>query len=154
MNKRDPNLDEHKSIDECRNILKNNMLCSIPGCNEQLTMFEGVGSNSLCREHQLKDTDCGGMGRLDRPHTYHRDWICTGCGYDVREDPRIKAITDPILKDRAMRMYMHGDHIVRRADGGDDSADIINALCTMCHNIKTATEEDWKIPQKEVDLLK
>ena len=53
--------------------------CSIPGCNDVLTSFQGPGSDCLCREHQLKQVEYGGVGKIARPHTFHRNGNpCTG----------------------------------------------------------------------------
>ena len=148
MTKRDPNFDKHKNIIECREILENNLQCSIPGCNNQLTMFEGPGSKTLCREHQLKDIEYGGMGRSDRLYTYHKEWVCEECGYDAQTDPLFLAIEDEATRDTAMRSYMHGDHLKRRADGGNDSKENIRTLCIKCHIIKTSVQKDWRKPTK------
>jgi hypothetical protein len=119
--------------------------CCIPGCNNTLTHMEGPGSEVLCREHQLKQREYGGMGRIDRPHTFHRDWICSECGYNVLEDPRLADIEDEMTKRRVGRVLMHGDHHgERRADGGDDSAENIKCLCVVCHAKKTILNEDYK----------
>ena len=107
--------------------------------------MEGPGSEVLCREHQLKQREYGGMGRIDRPHTFHRDWICSECGYNVLEDPRLADIEDEMTKRRVGRVLMHGDHHgERRADGGDDSAENIKCLCVVCHAKKTILNEDYK----------
>jgi hypothetical protein len=85
------------------------------------------------------------MGRIDRPHTFHRDWICSECGYNVLEDPRLADIEDEMTKRRVGRVLMHGDHHgERRADGGDDSAENIKCLCVVCHARKTILNEDYK----------
>jgi 5-methylcytosine-specific restriction endonuclease McrA len=39
---------------------------------------------------------------------------------------------------------MHGDHIIRKSDGGADSAENIQALCLRCHAIKTIREKDFR----------
>jgi len=108
-----------------------------------LTIFEGPGSDSYCREHQLMLTEYGGMGKAERPHTFYRDWVCIKCGYDARLDPEILAIEDPWDQLLVMRGVMHGDHIVRKSDGGEDTAENINSLCCRCHMIKTYKEKDY-----------
>lgn len=118
-------------------------VCKLEDCNEPLTIFEGPGSDSLCRDHQLMLTEYGGMGKAERPHTFYRDWVCTKCGYDARKDPDILEIEDPWDQLVMMRMVMHGDHIVRKSDGGKDTAENINSLCCRCHMIKTAKEKDF-----------
>jgi 5-methylcytosine-specific restriction endonuclease McrA len=42
-----------------------------------------------------------------------------------------------------MRGVMHGDHIIRKSDGGADTAENINSLCCRCHMIKTYKEKDY-----------
>ena len=122
-----------------------NKTCTIPGCNSPLTHMEGPGSAVLCRLHQLNQREYGGMGRIDRPHTFHRDWVCSECGYNVLEDPRLADIEDDMTKRRVGRVLMHGDHHgERRADGGDDSAENIKCLCVVCHAKKTILNEDYK----------
>jgi hypothetical protein len=119
--------------------------CSIPGCSNPLTHMDGPGSDSLCREHQLYQREYGGMGRLDRPHTFHRTWVCSECGTNVLEDPRLADIEDEMTKRRVARVLMHGDHHgERRADGGDDTAENIKSLCFVCHAKKTVLNEDYK----------
>lgn len=91
----------------------------------------------------------GGMGRIDRPHTFHRDWVCSECGYNALEDPRLQDIEDEMVKRRVARVLMHGDHnITRRADGGDDSAGNVKCLCVVCHAKKTVINEDYKKNKK------
>lgn len=120
-------------------------ICSIPGCGKGLTHMQGPGSEVLCREHQLYQREYGGMGRIDRPHTFHRTWVCSECGTNVLEDPRLADITDEDIKRRVARVLMHGDHHgERRADGGDDTKENIRSLCFVCHAKKTIINEDYK----------
>ena len=139
---RDPNKDPLKSGSVLKAQILNNIMCKLIDCNEPVSIFEGPGSNCLCRKHQLQAIEYGGMGRIDRPHTFYRNWVCDSCGYDVREDPLILAIEDPFEQLQAMRMVMQGDHIIRKSDGGTDSEENINPLCCRCHMIKTAREKD------------
>lgn len=118
--------------------------CSIDGCNEPLTIYQGVGSKSLCRKHQVNQREYGGLGRLDRPHTFHRKWICDECGINVLEIPQVAAIKDEKIKLRVARTLIHGDHnIVPKAQGGDDSEDNVRSLCYICHSVKTIMNEDY-----------
>lgn len=117
-------------------------VCAIPGCNTALTSHKGQGSN-LCREHQKKLIEYGGPGRQGRPHTFHREWICSECGWDALNDPRYKGMSEE-EKRRAIRIVMHADHnITRRADGGGDDANNIVCLCSVCHAIKTVKNKDY-----------
>ena len=140
---RNPSHDKMKTPAQLSKDLGNT--CTIPGCNKPLTHMDGPGSDSLCREHQLYQREYGGMGRLDRPHTFHRTWCCSECGYNALEDPRLADIEDEMTKRRVARVLMHGDHHgERRADGGDDTAENIRSLCFVCHAKKTVLNEDYK----------
>jgi len=113
-------------------------------CGQPVSQFEGPGSDVLCREHQIAQRDYGGMGRIDRPHTFHRAWVCDECGYNALEDPRLADIEDEMIKRRVARVLMHGDHQQRQADGGDDSKANVRSLCFVCHAKKTIINEDWR----------
>jgi len=123
-------------------------ICNVPGCNNPLTIFEGPGSISLCRDHQLKLVEYGGLGKMDAMHSFHREWICQECNTNVLEDPRLADVTDDHIKRRIARSMMHGDHHgIRKADGGEDTAENVKSLCFVCHAKKTALEEDWRKPE-------
>lgn len=118
--------------------------CTIPGCNNRLTNMQGPGSGTLCREHQLSQIKYGGMGRIDRKHTFHRDWVCEECGYNPLEDPRLADIEDEEVKQRVGRTVMHADHnVIPKADGGDDSKRNCRCLCIVCHAKKTVLNKDY-----------
>lgn len=140
---RDPNKDERKSIAVLKEQHRKNKTCMLVDCNNPISVFEGPGSDSLCREHQLLCVEYGGMGKPERPHTFYRDWGCEICGYDPRLDDRFNDITDPYEKLRAMRAVMHGDHIHLKSHGGSDAKDNIRSVCQMCHTIKTIKEKDY-----------
>jgi 5-methylcytosine-specific restriction endonuclease McrA len=118
--------------------------CSIPGCGKPLTNMKGPGESTLCRYHQRNQIEYGGMGRTDRPHTFHRSYVCAECGYDSLADPRLAHITDEMTKRRVARTLMHGDHQIRAADGGEDTEENVNGICVVCHAIKTVINEDYK----------
>lgn len=120
------------------------MCCMIVGCGKNITHMQGPGSEVLCREHQLMQREYGGMGRIDRPHTFHRDWVCVECGTNILEDPRLADIQDEMTKRRAARICMHGDHQHRQADGGDDSKENVRSVCYVCHAKKTVLQEDYR----------
>ena len=137
------NWDQPKEASQLKKELKK--CCSIPGCGQPLTQFQGPGSGVLCREHQIYQREYGGMGRIDRPHTFHRTWVCSGCNTNVLEDPRLSDVADEMTKRRIARIIMHGDHSgERRADGGDDSFENIKSLCHVCHAKKTVLNEDYR----------
>lgn len=139
---RDPKWDQPKELSQLKK--EHGKTCTVPGCDKPLTHMKGPGSEVLCREHQLKQREYGGMGRYDRPHTFHRDWTCIECGYNALEDPRLSDVLDEMIKRRIARVLMHGDHHERYADGGDDTAQNIRSLCFVCHAKKTIMQEDYK----------
>jgi 5-methylcytosine-specific restriction endonuclease McrA len=109
----------------------------------------GPGSDKLCRPHQLLQTEYeGGVGRIDRPHTFHRKWVCAHCGKDVslavsEKYPNLEE-ENPKLFNRLCRNRIIADHKVRKADGGDDSEDNVQSLCLDCNSDKTILSEDWR----------
>jgi len=130
--------DKPKTVAQIRKDLgKGCMICGRP-----LTQMQGLGSETLCREHQLQQREYGGMGRTDRPHTFHRSFVCTACGWDSLTDPRLADLENEDVKRSVARVLMHGDHGQRQADGGDDSADNLTSLCFVCHAKKTILSGD------------
>ena len=136
--------DKIKSAAAVHEQYKYKPICKLADCDEELTIFEGPGSNSYCREHQLLLVEYGeGLGKADRPHTFYRGWVCGKCAYDPRQDSQFDDIEDPFHKLRCMRGVMHGDHLIRKSDGGDDTKKNIQTLCCRCHMIKTYKEKDY-----------
>jgi len=140
------NFDKPKSLGQIRKEL--GKTCSIPGCGKPLTNMLGPGSESLCRDHQLLQIEYGGVGKAGRAHTFHREWICSDCGKDVsvevdKKYPKLRD-TDPALFNRLCRNRIIGDHIIRRADGGEDTKENIQTLCLDCNADKTIVNEDYK----------
>lgn len=140
---RDRKEDDLKPLSELRRIEKAAKKCTISGCTNPLTRYTGPGSDSCCRDHQLFMVEYGGMGKLERPHTFHRDWVCIDCGMDIRDEPRFADMTDPEEKFIAMRMAMHGDHITQKAAGGGDERENIGSRCILCHIKKTVLNKDY-----------
>lgn len=125
-------------------------ICMIDGCGQPLTHMQGPGSGVLCREHQIEQREYGGMGRIDRPWTFHRTWVCAECDYNALEDPRLSGVKDEMVKRRIARTLMHGDHnIKRKTDGGDNSRENVKSLCFVCHAVKTTIEEDFRPSAKQ-----
>ena len=145
---RDPSKDKLKSQGVLKAQYRSNQTCCMDGCNNPLTMFEGPGSDILCREDQLKLVEYGGAGKITRLHTLHRKWICDDCGVDVSEQVRYKypamETDNPVLFNRLCRNRIIGDHQVRRADGGDNSEENIKSYCLNCNSDKTIINEDWR----------
>lgn len=140
---RDPSKDKLKSQAALKEQYKHQYKCQLEDCCNDLTIFDGPGSDSYCRDHQLELVEYGGMGKADRPHTFYRGWVCEKCAYDPRTDPQFDDIEDPFHKLRCMRGVMHGDHLERKSDGGADIAENIQTLCCRCHMIKTYKEKDY-----------
>lgn len=149
---RDPDRDKLKSQSVLKEQVKAKLTCCIDGCNEPLSVFDGPGSDKLCRPHQLQTVEYGGYGKLERPHTFHRSDVCSCCGHDINDDSRWeKAQTffgvflTEAQKHEIKRRYNHGDHNgTRKSDGGDDSAENIAAMCSFCHWVKTVIFGDGK----------
>ena len=148
MSFRLPRDDKKKSAAVIKYQVNNRLICCLDDCDRPLSIYEGLGSNSLCRRHQLRQKEYGGVGRLDRPHTFHRKWVCDHCGKDVMQEVRNKypelEETDPIKFNRLCRNRIIGDHKIRRADGGDDSEDNLQSLCLDCNSDKTILNEDFR----------
>ncbi len=87
---RDPSKDKLKSQGVLKEQVRLKAVCCMDGCNNPLSIFDGPGSDVLCRDHQLKLVEYGGVGRIDRLHTLHRKWVCDDCGVDVSEEVRKK----------------------------------------------------------------
>lgn len=136
--------DQPKSLSQLKK--DQGRICSIPGCGKPVTHMQGPGSSSLCRDHQLQQRDYGGMGRLDRPHTFHRKQCCEECGYSPFEDPKYEQYkeSNPELYNRLCRTQLIGDHQHRQADGGDHTAENIKTLCLRCNADKTILNEDYR----------
>jgi hypothetical protein len=147
---RDGVYDKFKSTRQLR--ADHGKTCSIPGCDHLLTAFRGPGSDCLCRAHQLAQTEYGGLGKIARPHTFHRnsDFSCDECGWHILDDPRLAGIADEMDKRQVARILLHGDHNkTRRADGGDDTAANIKSLCVICHAKKTVLNRDNRKGHKD-----
>lgn len=140
---RNPNLDGLKGPAVLKGQVLNNIQCKLIDCDEVISIYEGPGSNCLCRKHQLQTVEYGGQGKPERPHTFYKSWVCECCRYDPREDPTILEIEDPFDQLRVMRGVMHGDHQELKSKGGKDSAENIKTLCCRCHMIKTYKEKDY-----------
>lgn len=124
-------------------------VCKVEGCTDPITQMSGVGSEVLCRKHQLLEISYGGTGKINRPHTFHRGWVCENCHYNPFEDKRVLAVEDEKQRHRIARIVLHGDHKVRKADGGDNSPTNITTLCTVCHAVKSVVNDDYNRKKSE-----
>lgn len=125
-----------------------NSECTLPGCNNHLTIFSGPGSNSLCRAHQLMQREYGGHGRLDRPYTFWKKDHCEECGHSpMNDNKQIKELPQPYRQILGM-MMLHVDHLsVSRKSKyvkghGINHPDNLKTLCQECHMLKTYTSGD------------
>ena len=143
MKLRNPNKDKYKSSGVLREQYKHETKCSLSDCEKDLTDFEGPGSDSYCRDHQLQLAEYGGMGKAERPHTFYREWVCEDCGYDPREDPVFDDIEDEYHKLACQRATLEGDHQDLKSEGGADSKANIVTRCVRCHRIKSMKNKDY-----------
>lgn len=154
---RRPQDDRIKSQAIIRRQYEEGLTCQIPGCDNPVSIMTGPGSDIFCRDHQLNQQEYGGTGRIDRLHTFHRKWVCSHCGKDVssavsEKYPELEE-TDPKMFNRLCRNRIIADHIVRRADGGEDTEENIQSLCLDCNSDKTILNEDWRKTQTgKIDL--
>lgn len=125
--------------------------CCVPGCNNPLTIFKGLGQDVFCRKHQLSQKEYGGMGSgRNALHTYHREIYCEECNYCPAEDPKYeKYKSDPDLFNRLCRSQLVADHHnTREADGGENTKENIKTLCLACNADKTILNKDY-LPGKK-----
>ena len=140
---RDPKKDKIKSNAVMREQHARSATCKLLDCENELSIYDGPGSSSLCREHQLECVEYGGMGKADRPHTFYRKWVCEDCGYDPREDSAFDVEEDPYHKLACMRATLEGDHGFLASHGGEDTEENITTRCCRCHRIKTMLNKDY-----------
>ena len=141
---RDPLQDKMKSDSVLKEQVRLQCKCRLEDCNNDLTIFDGPGSDSYCRLHQLQLTDYeNGMGKADRPHTFYRNWVCEDCGYDPRLDPAFEDIEDPFHRAACMRATLEGDHQHLAQEGGANTKANIVTRCCRCHRIKTMKNKDY-----------
>jgi 5-methylcytosine-specific restriction endonuclease McrA len=151
-----PEQDKRKSAAKLKEQYDKKLTCIIDGCNHAISKHDGPGSGKLCREHQLQQREYGGPGRVDRPWTFSRDWTCTWCGYNPKEDPWFENPPIPfeneVHKNQVMRSTLIADHLVRKVDGGGHGKDNVQTLCQTCNSKKTALFKDFVKTSKEVEV--
>jgi hypothetical protein len=140
---------KYKSLSQIKIQIEEGHKCTLEFCNNDLSDRRGPGSGRLCLEHQLMQREYGGLGRLDRPWTFSREWSCAWCGYNPKEDPWFHNPPIPFDNEahmiRAQRGMLVGDHNEkRRVDGGSDGKDNVQTLCQNCNSKKTNMSHDYK----------
>ena len=111
--------------------------CNLPWCENPVSIYKGVGSR-LCETHQRMMREYGGPGRTDRPYTFNKKPHCEKCEINPwKDDPLIKLIGDPLIRDRLAWGMLIVDHIHTQRDGGNDWPDNCQTLCMNCNQIKT-----------------
>lgn len=154
MSIRLPSQDKRKSGEQLKEQINKKLTCTLDGCNKPLSTFTGPGAHRLCRDHQIQQREYGGLGRIDRPHSFSREWSCCWCGYSPKDDPWFEnppiPWDDEAHKIRAMRATLIGDHMTRQVDGGGDGKDNVQTLCRVCDAKKTTLHKDYKKTSTEV----
>ena len=149
-----PTDDKRKSAAKLKEQFEKKLTCCLDGCNNLLTTYDGPGSNKLCRDHQLQQREYGGLGRVDRPWSFSREWSCAWCGYSPKEDPWFDNPPVPfdseVHKNQVMRSTLIGDHSHRKVEGGGHGKDNVQTLCRTCDGKKTALFKDFVKTTTEV----
>jgi len=145
MATRDPKMDLLKEGTALRKARKTR--CTVEGCNNFLTAYQGPGSDTLCREHQKNLAEYGGMATGKKMYSHHRGTHCESCGYTPFEDEMIQAVEDLKLRNQIFRYVLHVDHM----DGNHENNDPENlqTLCSRCHSIKTVINGDTLTPSNQ-----
>lgn len=150
-----PTDDKRKSLSKVKEEIALGKTCCIDECDQPLTTYKGPGDKHLCREHQLMQSEYGGLGKLDRPHTFSREWCCEWCGYSPKDDPWFdqQVWDDELHKLRAMRGTLIGDHnAIRKVDGGSDGKSNVQTLCRNCDAKKTMLNKDYQKLQTKFEV--
>ena len=145
MTLRDPNLDLLKEGTALRNARKTR--CSIEGCENFLTAYQGPGSDTLCRYHQKNLADYGGLATTKKSYSQHRGTHCEHCGYTPLTDKRVQDVEDLKVRNRLCRTLLTVDHIDGNHENNDDEN--LQTLCTVCHAIKTVINGDTMTPSNQ-----
>lgn len=138
--------EKRKPASQLKHQIEHGVKCILEGCGKPLSTYTGPGSNKLCEHHQFEQREYGGLGRIDRPWTFAREWCCAWCGYSPKDDPWFdqQQWDSEEHKNRAMRAMLVGDHKIRKTDGGSDGKDNVQTLCQNCNSKKSALNHDHR----------
>lgn len=153
-----------KSTSSIKSQVLNNHKCTVPGCNDDVTIYKGAGESLYCRYHQMMLIENGGLAKPNRPYTFWKKYTCQNpnCNYSPWEDKRFDEIEDPKIKHQAQRATLICDHIVKQELAeklGWDFDKIhgpenIQTLCQICDKIKSAKSGDWhRVRDDELEQL-
>jgi len=142
---RDSNMDLLKEGVALRNARKTR--CSIEGCNNFLTAYQGPGSEHLCRDHQKNLAEYGGLATTKKVYSHKRKTHCEHCGYTPLTDDRVQSVEDPKIRNRLIRTLLTVDHIDGNHENNNDEN--LQTLCLDCHAIKTVIHGDTMTPSNQ-----
>lgn len=119
--------------------------CTVVGCAECITLYQGPGQAILCNNHQQNLMDYGGLGKVSVPHSHHRKDMCEMCEYAPADDPNIAIHRDrdPEEFNRHMRQQLEVHHINGRDIPEPDHPDNCMTVCVRCHRKLTTDNQDY-----------
>ena len=140
MSLRDPNLDRLK---EGQHLINARMTrCSVTGCENFLTAYQGPGSDKYCRQHQREQHEYGGLAKGTKEHSFGRKDQCSACGFKPADDPRFTSIADVKVRNAAIRSVLDVDH--KDGNHSNNDPDNLQTLCKICHGVKTIVNADYQ----------
>jgi len=142
---RDLGQDQRKHKREIQRIITQDLRCDVPGCNEYISFYKGLNSDTKCREHSLQGKKYGGNASPDRLYTYHKLDHCDECGFNPYKDRQHIDKVEQFESDADMKNFQDKlltvDHI--NGDHSDNRKENCRTLCHNCHNKKTHINKDW-----------
>lgn len=103
--------------------------CTQARCNEMAT------SKGRCEQHQVEPWQSS-KGKTPSDRGYGYVWQKTRKRALVRDS----YLCQVCLKSNRLTLATEVDHILNKAQGGTDSLDNLQSICTDCHKIKTIEE--------------
>ena len=124
--------------------------CELAGCNNLITPYTGLGSQTLCYVHQMKLREHGGPSRYDRPWTLHKEGtVCQSCGNDMADlynnekDPLVRVVKASRLMDADHKVPPKNIADKKKRSHSCNHKDNIMTICPNCHRKKTQDEQDY-----------